>query len=47
MHVHVNKTLSTTVEQADDLIALAHERGLGLVASPGRRCVRSCDGSVS
>jgi predicted dehydrogenase len=34
-HVHVNKTLSTTVEQADDLIALAHERGLGLVASPG------------
>ena len=35
VHVHVNKTLATTVEQADDLIALAHERGLGLVASPG------------
>jgi predicted dehydrogenase len=35
MHVHVNKTLATTVEEADDLIALAHERGLGLVASPG------------
>jgi predicted dehydrogenase len=34
-HVHVNKTLATTVEQADDLIALARERGLGLVASPG------------
>jgi predicted dehydrogenase len=34
-HVHVNKTLATTVEQADDLIALSHERGLGLVASPG------------
>ena len=35
VHVHVNKTLSTTVEQADDLIELARERGLGLVASPG------------
>jgi predicted dehydrogenase len=35
MHVHVNKTLATTVEEANDLIALAHERGLGLVASPG------------
>jgi predicted dehydrogenase len=34
-HVHVNKTLATTVEEADDLIALAQERGLGLVASPG------------
>jgi predicted dehydrogenase len=35
MHVHVNKTLSTTVEEADDLIALAAARELGLVASPG------------
>ena len=35
MHVHVNKTLSTTVEEADDLIALAQSAGLGLVASPG------------
>ncbi len=34
-HVHVNKTLATTVEEADDLIALAQERGLALVASPG------------
>jgi predicted dehydrogenase len=34
-HVHVNKTLSTTVAEADDLIALASEHGLGLVASPG------------
>jgi predicted dehydrogenase len=34
-HVHVNKTLTTTVEAADELIALARERGLGLVASPG------------
>lgn len=34
-HVHVNKTLATTVAEADDLIALAEERGLGLVASPG------------
>jgi predicted dehydrogenase len=34
-HVHVNKTLATTVDQADDLIALAQDRGLALVASPG------------
>ena len=34
-HVHVNKTLATTVAEADDLIALAQERGLALVASPG------------
>jgi predicted dehydrogenase len=35
LHVHVNKTLSTTVQEADTLIALAHERDLRLVASPG------------
>jgi predicted dehydrogenase len=34
-HVHVNKTLATTVAEADDLIALATSRGLALVASPG------------
>jgi predicted dehydrogenase len=34
-HVHVNKTLATTVAEADDLIALAQARGLALVASPG------------
>jgi predicted dehydrogenase len=34
-HVHVNKTLATTVEEADDLILLARARGLSLVASPG------------
>lgn len=35
LHVHVNKTLSTTVAEADTLIALAHGRELRLVASPG------------
>jgi predicted dehydrogenase len=35
LHVHVNKTLSTTVAEADTLIALAGERDLRLVASPG------------
>jgi predicted dehydrogenase len=35
LHVHVNKTLSTTVAEADTLIALARERDLRLVASPG------------
>ena len=35
VHVHVNKTLSTTVAEADTLIALAAERGLRLLASPG------------
>jgi len=34
-HVHCNKTLSTTVAEADDLIALAGERDLNIVASPG------------
>ena len=34
-HVHVCKTLSTTVAEADELIALADERDLRLVASPG------------
>lgn len=34
-HVHANKTMTTTVRQADDLIALARARDLCLVASPG------------
>ncbi len=34
-HVHVCKTLSTTVAEADELIALARDRDLRLVASPG------------
>jgi predicted dehydrogenase len=34
-HVHVNKTLSTTVAEADELIALARDRDLRLIASPG------------
>ena len=35
IHVHVNKTLSTTVQEADTLIALARDGDLRLVASPG------------
>ena len=34
-HVHVNKTLCTTVDEADTLIDLASRMGLALVASPG------------
>ena len=34
-HVHVNKTMTTTVEEADELVALADRRGLHIVASPG------------
>jgi predicted dehydrogenase len=34
-HVHVNKTFSTTVSEADFLIELARDRDLRLVASPG------------
>ena len=34
-HVHVNKTLCTTVAEADTLIDLANEKGLALVPSPG------------
>ena len=34
-HVHVNKTMCTTVAEADALIALAAAKGLCLVASPG------------
>jgi predicted dehydrogenase len=34
-HVHVNKTMTTTVAEATELIDLAAERGLRIVASPG------------
>lgn len=34
-HVHANKTLCTTVAEADELINLAEGRGLKIVASPG------------
>jgi predicted dehydrogenase len=34
-HVHVNKTMTTTVEEADELIAFARTHDLCLVASPG------------
>lgn len=34
-HVHFNKTMTTTVAQADELIELAQTRGLKIVASPG------------
>jgi len=34
-HVHSNKTLATTTKEADDLIALAANQDIRLVASPG------------
>lgn len=34
-HVHVNKTMTTTVDEADELIGLATAGGLHIVASPG------------
>jgi predicted dehydrogenase len=34
-HVHFNKTMTTTVAEADDLIALAEASNLRIVASPG------------
>lgn len=34
-HVHFNKTMTTTVAEADELIELAHQKGVKLVASPG------------
>jgi predicted dehydrogenase len=34
-HVHFNKTMTTTVAEADELIELARAKGLKIVASPG------------
>ncbi|MFM7679246.1 MAG: Gfo/Idh/MocA family protein, partial [Roseiflexaceae bacterium] len=34
-HVHFNKTMTTTVAQASELIELAAQRGVKIVASPG------------
>jgi len=34
-HVHINKTMTTTVAEADELIGLAADGGLRIVASPG------------
>ena len=35
IHVHFNKSMTTTVAEADELIQLAQERGVKIVASPG------------
>ena len=34
-HIHFSKTMTTTVAEADELIALANSRNLRIVASPG------------
>ena len=34
-HIHFNKTMTTTVDEADDLIDTAKKKGLKIVASPG------------
>ena len=34
-HIHFNKTMTTTVAEATELIELAGARGLKIVASPG------------
>lgn len=36
IHVHFNKTMTTTVDEADELIRLAREHNVKLVASPGQ-----------
>ena len=35
LHVHFNKTMTTTVDEADNLIAAAAAKGVKLVSSPG------------
>lgn len=34
-HIHFNKTMTTSVAEADDLISTAKDKGLKIVASPG------------
>ncbi|MBN1935920.1 MAG: Gfo/Idh/MocA family oxidoreductase, partial [Anaerolineae bacterium] len=34
-HIHFNKTMTTTVDEADRLMAAAAEKGIKIVASPG------------
>ncbi|MCB0080350.1 MAG: Gfo/Idh/MocA family oxidoreductase, partial [Caldilineaceae bacterium] len=36
IHIHFNKTMTTTRAEADDLIALAEQKGVKLLASPGQ-----------
>ena len=36
LHAHFNKTMTTTVDEADDLIESAAHKGVKLVASPGQ-----------
>jgi predicted dehydrogenase len=36
LHVHFNKTMTTTVDEADDLIARAKQKGVKLVSCPGQ-----------
>lgn len=35
VHVHYNKSMTTTVDEADRLIAAAQAQGVKLVSSPG------------
>lgn len=35
LHIHFNKSMTTTVDEADDLIARAQAKGVKLVSSPG------------
>jgi predicted dehydrogenase len=35
-HLHLNKTMTTTVDEANEVIAAAREAGVKVVASPGR-----------
>ncbi|RIK28720.1 MAG: gfo/Idh/MocA family oxidoreductase, partial [Chloroflexi bacterium] len=36
LHVHFNKTMTTTVDEADDLIERAKQKGVKLVSCPGQ-----------